>query len=76
MYNVALMTAELSEDERENSMARRLLSKSLCHVTFEKPQGNDKIKGFAVTLFQQKKHVYMYTGLCELFLPALINSIV
>jgi hypothetical protein len=52
MYNVALMTAELSEDERENSMARRLLSKSLCHAIFEKPQGNDKIKGSAVTLFQ------------------------
>jgi hypothetical protein len=59
MYNVALMNAKLSEDERKNSKAKRLLSKSLCHVTFEKPQGSDKNKGFAVTLLRQKKHIYM-----------------
>ena len=60
MYNVALMNAKLSEDERENSKTKRLLSKSLYHVTFEKPQGSDKNKGFAVTLFQQKKYIYIY----------------
>jgi hypothetical protein len=61
-----------SEEERENSKAKLFLSKSLYHVTFEKPQGSDKNKGFAVTLFQQKKHI----GLCKLFLSALLNSIV
>jgi len=68
------MNAKLSGDERENSKANRLLSKSSCLVTFEKPQGSDKNKGFAVILFQQKKHLYI--GLSELFLSALLNSIV
>jgi hypothetical protein len=49
MYNIALMNAKLSEEERENSKAKELLSKSLCHVAFEKPQGSHKNKGFAVT---------------------------
>ena len=72
------MNAKLSEDERENSKAKRLLSKSVCHVTFEKPQGSDKNKGIVVTLFQQKKHIYnyIYIDLCVLFLSALLNSIV